>query len=109
MLDAEDYTASLEEDNKNLSELNLTLGVLNLDLGDRLAKYAAAIRWILGDSVKDAIEQATGVVVDHSDGEDIFKQALLGDRDTFPAPPEVTDVIDGAFGIERNPNACKSS
>jgi hypothetical protein len=93
VLDTEDYIVSLEDANKDL-------GSINIDLEDRLTKSYTAIRWILGDFVVQTIIQA-GVVVDQADGESVFRQAFMSDRDSCPMPPHIADVIDGAFGIDR--------
>jgi hypothetical protein len=93
VLDTEDYIVSLEDANKDL-------GSINIDLEDRLTKSYTAIRWILGDFVVQAIDQA-GVVVDQADGESVFRQVFMSDRDSCPMPPHIADVIDGAFGIDR--------
>jgi hypothetical protein len=94
VLDTEDYIVSLEDANKDL-------GSINIDLEDRLTKSYTAIRWILGDFVAQAIEDQAGVVVDQADGESVFRQAFMSDRDSCPMPPHIADVIDGAFGIDR--------
>ncbi len=94
VLDTEDYIVSLEDANKDL-------GSINIDLEDRLTKSYTAIRWILGDSVVQAIKDQAGVVVDQADGESVFRQAFMFDRDSCPMPPHIADVIDGAFGIDR--------
>ncbi len=94
VLDTEDYIVSLEDANKDL-------GSINIDLEDRLTKSYTAIRWILGDSVVQAIEDQAGVVVDQADGESVFRHAFMFDRDSCPMPTHIADVIDGAFGIDR--------
>ncbi len=94
VLDTEDYIVSLEDANRSKI-------LINIDLEDRLTKSYTAIRWILGDSVVQAIEDQAGVVVDQADGESVFRQAFVADRDSCPMPANIADVIDGAFGIDR--------
>ena len=74
---------------------------LVIDLEDRLNKAFKTIRYLCGSLVCNEVEASTGIEIDDSQGEAIFKNAIENEQLPDFVPQGYADVIDGAFEIDR--------